>query len=185
MRRLTRALARFARDTRASFSIEMVLILPLLFWTVAATYGFVDAYRMRALNLRATYTIGDLLSRQWNPVNIAFLDGMESLHNYLTNGRSRTGLRVTVVTWDPLLSRYQLVWSHATGLSLPVLTQTSLSEITPHLPNIAPGDTLIYVQTWMEHTPLLNIGLGPQTFENETVVSPRFVPQLKLADALL
>lgn len=181
LRGLAARLRRFAREPRGSFAVETVLMLPLLFWTVAAVYGFVDAYRMQALNLRATYTIGDLLSRQWNPVKPGYVDGLGRLHGYLTHGRYDTALRVTVVTWDALLEKHILLWSRGTEAAHPAITQATLSEVEARLPDMANGQSVILVETWMDFTPVFRIGLGAQTFRNEVVTAPRFVPQLLLS----
>ena len=66
--KILRSLKNFRHDTRGVVSVEMVLILPLLFWSFAAVATFFDAYRTRSLAEKAAFTISDMLSRETNAV---------------------------------------------------------------------------------------------------------------------
>ncbi len=168
----------FARDTSGSSVIETVLILPVLMWAMLATFTYVDAYRMQTMNLRATYTLSDLLSRQSNPVDAAFMGGMAQYHEFLTNFAHDTILRVTVVRYDLANDSHILVWSHSSDPSVPAIGQGDLPLMSKALPVLADADTAIIVETWMEYAPPFDIGLPGSSFSNRIVTSPRFVPQL-------
>ncbi|NCO21598.1 MAG: hypothetical protein GW905_06255 [Rhodobacterales bacterium] len=175
---LRHRLRSFARDTGGSSTIETVLILPLLLWAMLATYTYVDGYRMQSLNLRATYTISDLLTRQWNPVDTAFMAGLGKYHAFLTNNAQTTILRVTVVYYDEPTDAHRLVWSYTTDASRPQITQATLAPFAPVIPVLANADSAVIVETWMAYQPPFSIGLPASTFANRVIASPRFVPQL-------
>lgn len=180
--RLTARLRHFVRETAGSYSIETAMIVPMLLWGVLATYTYVDSYRMQALNLRATYTVSDLLTRQWNPVDPDFMRGLGRFHKFLTNDTQPTAMRVTVVYWDEKTETHKLVWSYTTDTAKPEITQSDLVTMGPTIPTLADSDTAIIVETWMNYNPPFAIGLPSTQFANRVVSSPRFVPQLTWSD---
>ena len=175
-------LRRFARDDNGSYTIETVLILPILIWGMLATYTFVDSYRMQALNLRATYTISDLLTRQWDPVDDEFMDGLTKFHEFLTNDGHDTILRVTVVYWDEPTDKHRMVWSYTSDESKPRVRAAEFKALKPVIPVLANADTAIIVETWMDYEPPFDVGLSASQFNTRVIASPRFVPQLLWAD---
>ncbi|RVT84545.1 pilus assembly protein [Rhodobacteraceae bacterium CCMM004] len=179
IRTLTTRLRTFLRGRDGSYSIELAIVAPILIWGVLATYTFVDGYRMQTLNLRATTAISDLLSRQWNPIDGDFVDGLGRAHAFLTNDAHPTSLRVTVVRWDEKANTLHLVWSRSTDGAPQPHTDGTLPDLAPHVPVLADADTAIVVETWMDYTPPFAVGLSEETFDNRLIVSPRFVPQLK------
>ncbi|TYB87660.1 TadE/TadG family type IV pilus assembly protein [Oceaniovalibus sp. ACAM 378] len=168
----------FAQNTSGSLTIETVLVLPMLLWGVLATFTFVDGYRMQSMNLRATYTISDLLTRQWNPVDQSFMTGIGNFHKFLTNEIHATAMRVSVVYWDEPNDRHVLVWSYTTESSKPKVKQSDMAELSPGIPALANADTAVIVETWMSYVPPFSIGLPSSEFHNRVIASPRFVPQL-------
>lgn len=168
----------FAKDTGGSSALETVLILPLLLWSMLATFTFVDGYRMQSMNLRATYTISDLLTRQWDPVDQQFLVGLGKYHEFLTNTAHETTLRVTVVYFNEPTNDHRLVWSYTNDPSKPKITQGTLSTFATKIPTLANADSAIIVETWMDYEPPFAIGLPASEFNSRVITSPRFVPQL-------
>ncbi|WP_145953434.1 TadE/TadG family type IV pilus assembly protein [Oceaniglobus indicus] len=179
---IRRMLRRFRKDTDGSYSIETAMIVPLLLWGMLATYTFVDSYRIQALNLRATYTISDLLTRQWNPVDGKFITGAGKFYEFLTNDSHDTALRVTVVYWDEPSKSHKLVWSQARGDGPSAIRQSDLGAMADTIPTLANADSAIIVDTWMTYEPPFNVGIPTTQFRNRVVTSPRFVPQLQWSD---
>ncbi|RVV98643.1 pilus assembly protein [Mesobaculum littorinae] len=177
---LRKGALRFCADTRGTFSIETVLVVPLLFWSVVVSYVFVDAYRMQGQNVRATYTIGDLLSRQdARQLTPAYVRGLGDLHHYLTNGRHDTWIRVTGIRWRGTVEEYELMWSEPSSGDHPRVTKATLPDLLHQVPDLANGDMVILVESWMTFTPLFELaGFGTQEFHHQMSVSPRFAPQL-------
>lgn len=90
--------------TSGSVSVEAVIWLPILLWSLGAIYVFTDGYRSMISAVRATYTVSDLLSRQGGVIDDANLDGMAAMLDALVDmGGAAPGdaegasLRLTVV----------------------------------------------------------------------------------------
>ena len=179
LRQMKTSLTGFARETSGAFSIEAALVLPTLIWGGMSMLTFVDGYRQQTMNLRTTYALADMLSRQWDPVGPDFVDGLGRVHDHLTDSLDETYLRVTVAYWDEVDQEHKLVWSDSTDDGPDTVTQDSLGDIADAIPAMANGDSAIIVETWMDYVPAFNIGLARDRFHNRVVTSPRFTPQLK------
>jgi hypothetical protein len=175
--RLKAAIARFRDDMVGSLSVEAVIILPILMWAYTANLVWFDSFRTQNTNLKAGFAISDALSRETGVVTPAYLEGMRDLYAFLSNTRNRADIRVSSITLDPIAGGNQVVWSYATG-DLQPLNATSLADFADSIPVIASGDTVIFVQTVMDYTPPINVGLRARTFVNNIPTRPRFAPQL-------
>ncbi len=172
-------LRRFADDTRGSVSLELLLVFPLLIWAYLGLFVYFDGYRQQNVNLKAAYTVADMLSRETGAIDEAYIEGLNKTMTWLTYGRQDTTLRVSVVTYDLASDSHFLVWSEGAG-STPRLKQENVATyLTPKIPAMPDGDTAIIVETWATYRPLTDVGLPDATpLNNFVVVSPRFVPQL-------
>lgn len=169
---------RFLGRDDGVLSVEAVLILPVLLWAYIGLFVLFDAFQAKSVNIKAAATIGDLLSRETNPVNAGYINGLNDVLDILVHSNHPTVMRVSVVRYDGVNDQHILVWSHGTGSKLD-LTDATLDEIEPHIPAVQDAGTVIVVETWMAYEPFLNIGVQPMYFENVVVTSPRFAPQLK------
>jgi len=176
---------RFRRDEGASLSVEAVLVLPILLWAFLATYTFFDVYRAKNLSLKANYAISDLLSRETNTINTAYLLGTEKVFRYLTQSDASSWVRVTVVYCetdcaDPSRD-LKRDWSKATD-SLPTFSdQDVMDHLEPIIPWIASGERVIIVETGVEYEPPFSqnlTGVGERDFVDIVMTRPRFGPQL-------
>ncbi|MCP1168150.1 TadE/TadG family type IV pilus assembly protein [Limimaricola litoreus] len=168
---------RLRRHQGGAMIVELVIMLPLLLWCFTATWVFFDAYRTKAVNARAAYTIGDTLSRETGYVTPDYLLSLKTLQDFLVDGRP-TRLRVSVVGYDALLDRYTVRWSIPTGTGLELLDGTALEDMRDRLPEIPGGEIVTLVESWIDYTPLFDVGLAPFTFEEMAVTRPRFAGQL-------
>ncbi len=168
----------FRDDTDASVTVEFVMAVPMLFWALAACYVFFDGYRQSAINLKAAYTIGDLISRETEAINDEYLDSMYKLHRLLTRATSSTTLRVTVLHWDEDAERFYQDWSQTRG-SIDPLTSGDVLLLTDKLPIVPNAERIILVETTNSFTPTFtNVGLGTLSLDNFVFTSPRFAPQV-------
>ncbi len=167
----------FWDDSDASVTVEFVMAVPMLFWALAACYVFFDGYRQSAINLKAAYTIGDLVSRETDNINDDYLDSMYKLHRLLTRTTSSTTLRLTVVRWDKDDNRFYKKWSQTRG-SIDPLTSGDVLLLTDKLPKMANADEVILVETTNSFTPTFtNVGLGTLSLDNFVFTAPRFTTQ--------
>jgi Flp pilus assembly protein TadG len=178
--RLISRLKGFRDDTSGSVTVEFVLAMPILFWAFMATYVYCDAYRQSSVNLKAAFTVGDLLSRETSAIDDDYIDSMFQLHRLLTRADSDTTLRVTVVRWDEPDGKYYRDWSSARGGILP-LTDADMSNLFSRLPVMPNNERVIVVETTNTFVPLFKIGMDSKSLNNFVVTRPRFAPQLAWA----
>lgn len=201
----------FGSDTSGSMSVETVLIFPLLLWFYLSTFTYFDAYRAQSTNIKATYTIGDAISRELNGVDADYLDTMHELMGFLNNSAHNMRMRVTVFTRDSdNANELVLRWSCTRGSGGPGFqkhSQASLVAMDALIPPSPKPDELVMVETFIDYAPpfsarlfdnevpeggMMNeansegilIGLSPTTFSNVVVTRPRQVNQIKLKDGL-
>lgn len=181
------SLRRFRRDERGTLSVETAMFFPLLIFTFVGIYTFFDGFRTQNINVRASYTIADMLSRETNMIDDDYIEGLNKVLGLLTKSDYETILRITVVTMDahdkttPDDDEYQLVWSEVeggTGQYVKALTPATLSTIEDRIPIMDHGDINIVVETWSGFVPIFDFGIDPYYFEHLVVTRPRFGPQL-------
>ena len=182
MQYIMNKIRKFARDEGGTAVIETVVIFPMLVWAVVAMAVFFDAYRIRSVNLKAAYTISDMLSRENPIVDSNYINGLKTMYDFLVASKSPTWIRVTLVQFetndpdDPNDDEYIFKWSKASGGSVPDLNQTTLSEVEPDIPIMGDGDSVIIVETHMRYQPAFDVGLKPYDLDNVIVTRPRFAP---------
>lgn len=176
--RLRRSLRGFARRSDGTLSVEAILMFPLLAWAYIGMYFFFDAYRQQNINLKAAYTVSDMLSREVDVIDWPDIEGLNRVLDFLTASAQPTQLRVSVVYYDQDTDRHILVWSKGTRGQLD-LTQTQIeTNYRDEFPIMADSDTAIMVETWAYYEPSVDIGLRDVTFDNIIITRPRFAPQL-------
>ncbi len=178
--RASAALKRFARETSGSVVVESVLILPLLVWAYVATFVYFDAFRTQNVNLKAAYTLADMLSRRTDMVDAAYVDGLNRVYDYLSHARGTTALRVTSICHDTKKAGYVVGWSYATKGAAP-MTDAALGGFSAQLPQMPTDESVIVVESTLDYQPLFNVGIGRTTFSQFIATRPRFAPQVLFA----
>ena len=169
------------RDERGSFSVEAILMFPLLVWAFMAMYVFFEGLRESNINLKATYTVADLLSRETDLIDQDYLNGMNSVYAWLSRSSQPVSMRVTVIRYDEASDSHVLVWSRGIA-GQPNLDQAGVeADVSPKVPIMADADTAIVVETWATYVPIMDIGLTTTDINNLVVTAPRFSEQLMLA----
>lgn len=203
MRNIMTKLKNFVRDTSgASVAVETIVILPIVLWALAAMAIYFDVLRTNSAAEKASFTIGDMLSRETNSITNDYLNNTRKLYETLlgtgystaTEVDPLTGdatvfvtantesdfssLRISVITWHEDESTYELDWSQIRGSNFSPLNTSDLINIEAALPDMADQDTIILVETHMVYEPILNVGLGDQDIDTFTFTRPRYAPQL-------
>lgn len=177
--RLAHALTRrFRRDQDGSMSVEAMLVLPILIWVYLGTFVFFDGYRAQSVNIKASYTIGDMLSRETGFITPAYMNSLFTLQQFLTNTVEPVRMRVTLYVFDGPNNRYVVRWSQVRGGSVAPLTNTTLAALRPQLPVQLNGEVAILTESWVGYEPTFQVGIDPFTFYDLVVTRPRFAPQL-------
>lgn len=179
--RVGQRLAGFAKEDKGSVAIEAALLLPFMLWAFLASFVYYDAFRQSSINLKAAYTIGDMVSRETAAVNDAYVSSLQSLFEFLTRDTSDPRLRVSVAMWDDDEQMFRLDWSEGRG-EVPALTESTINAMQDQLPNLPDAERIIVVETWSKYSPIFNVGLDEDTLYNMVFTSPRFAPQVAWAD---
>ncbi len=176
-----RFLARFARDTRGSVTVEFAVMMPLLVWGFMALFVYFDGYRESTINLKAAYTISDIISRETNAIDDDYIDSMQSLFDFLTRSKSESALRVTILSWNETDARYYVDWSVERGMTAEI-TNDTIMNYQERLPVMADADRLILVETASTYDPVYQVGMDSKTLKNFIVTRPRFAPLVVWSD---
>jgi Flp pilus assembly protein TadG len=175
---LTGVLRRFARDEKGSIAIEAVIILPMMFWTFLALFASFHSYRTYAVNQKAAYTIADMISRQTNPIDDAYMVGAKQLLGYINNASSSdVSLRVTSVQYDGDSDTYLSDWSEAKGDVSPV-SDSTVATWANRLPVMPDGERVIVVETFHDYDPPFNTGLVDRNVRNFVFTRPRYASRV-------
>ena len=186
---LLRPFRRYLRDESASLSVEAVMILPLLLWGYFGMFILFDAYRALAGNIRVSYTVSDMLTRETETVTPAYIEGLNNIQEVLTQSPARTVLRVTTIRFvdsnenglaDP--GEHFLEWSYSTAGKTAVTEADYEVQIVPYLPPMPDSSVMVVVETWMAYVPFMNITLKPfyesGTTAGQTVFGPFYFKSL-------
>jgi Flp pilus assembly protein TadG len=179
--RLKSFLLRFRDGVQGTITVEAVVIVPILFWALQATFEIFEMYRFKSVREKATYTVTDMISREQAVIDQPFLDGAKQLFDEFTNGVGENQLRVTVVTFDTSTNEYSVVWSQIRGTGPMNPLQTS-DVATDHdsLPTLGNGRQLIIVESWSNYEPRLNAGFDPSVpVTTRVFTGPRFVENIQ------
>lgn len=187
--RLKLRLRFFAEDCRASLSVETTIIMPLLTWWYVGSFVYFDAFRQQNVNLKAAYTLADMISREGGgggggsdgKVGPEYLDGLNRVFDYLTTSDKPTWIRVTFLDMDQVTGKYRKLYSKTTK-GKPEHTNDTLNARADRIPLLAPGEKVVLVETFAAYEPFFNVGLGARWFENFIVTRPRFAPCISWED---
>ncbi len=168
----------FAEDTNGYITVEAVIVLPALLWLFGVGWVYFDAFRQQSVNQKANYTIGDMISRETDPIDATYITSAASLLDELNKSSGTdSDLRVTVVEFDGQRNRWEVVWSQARG-GQSGLTNGGIRDYEERLPAAIGGDQLILVETWDQHNPVLQVGLDSFEIHTYSFTRPRYTPQV-------
>lgn len=174
-------LCQFFRDEAGNIAIEAVIVLPILFWAYLSMFAIFDAYRQYAINQKAAFTIGDLISRQTTPLDAAFLSGTRDLFDTLTRGQTVSSMRVTSVRYDAETDSYAQDWSQALGAAT-AAEDPMVQEWADQLPVMPDNERVMVVETWSDYDPPFNTGLTLSQIHNFVFTRPRYAPRVLWED---
>lgn len=181
---MKRLLKQYLRDTSAAVSLETVIVFPILLWAWIGTFAFFDAYRVYNTSIKATFTIADLISRQTATIYDSDIAGMAAMLESMIRDTDGVEIRVTEIARDNA-GNYAVEWSEATGGRADLFT-ANLPAIEDRLPDMANGERVILVESFIDYEPAFNVGLNDLSFDNFTLTRPRYagrVPYLPVPPA--
>lgn len=181
---------RFARDDDGNITVEALIWFPMMLGVLASMFSLHDAFRYKSLNTKAAYTISDALSRETDPIDNAYLDGMVDVLEFLTRSNGPYSLRVTLVNFDgpkyddagnqtSAGDGYEVEWSQVRG-DFDVLTTGELQTMSDRLPNMLGNERVIVVETRTDYRPPFEIPVlnEAELFYTYGFTRPRFAPKI-------
>ncbi|CUH44854.1 TadE/TadG family type IV pilus assembly protein [Ruegeria atlantica] len=189
--RIRHLLGTFSGKENGNLSLESALIFPMLVWSITLTYTYFDGFLESSANLKAAYTVSDLISREGeDAITDTYAESMYLLFNRMVTNNSPLKMRLSAIQYIAAdqdagtEERYRVEWSTACGFN-GNWTNDNLDPLIDRLPEMADLDTLIIVETSKDYVPLLNTGwlTRDHTFNNFIFTRPRFVPMVKGPDS--
>lgn len=152
-------LARFRDDERGSVMVETVIVLPLLVWSLVATYEFFEIHRYKSVRQKATYTIADMLSRETADVTASYVDNTMVLFDAISNDDGVNQIRLSVVKYDENSDTYSISWSQVRGTGeLAPLQDSNVQSAHSTLPLMDDGQELVLIESRSSYVPTLKAG---------------------------
>lgn len=173
MNPLKRHLRRFRDQEDGLVMTEFLIMLPLLVWTFMALFVYWDAFRTINQAQKAAYSVSDLISRQ-SEINTTFINGMQSVTDYLMADAPEVKLRITSVEYHEEDDEHVVLFSRSPGNKMPQLTDSVLATKKPHIPLMADNDSVVIVETSVAYNPGFDVGIPLETFDYFVVTRPRY-----------
>lgn len=170
----------FKKDESGILTVEALMIFPLMLWTITFTFTAFEGFRQSASNLKAAYTISDLISRETQAVTDVYIDSLHDLAGKMINNRSDVKMRVSLIVYDEDDERHYVRWSTVRGFDNE-WDDNRIGEIKDRLPPMPNQDTVILVETSNEYIPTFRPGWDFATgitFENFIFTRPRFTNEV-------
>ena len=166
--------SRWRRDERGASAIEFALLAPILLVVLIGTVTLFDMFRNAQNVEKATFTVGDILSRQ-TTVSQTQLTGLLSLVKHMVGTADDGGLRVSSIS--KASGTLKLDWSKVVGNAVIVTGQAIPYDLVP---DMADGDSVLLTESFVPHGAFAQgFGLDNITFKNRSVHRPRFVSAIK------
>ncbi len=174
---LKNRLRRFLDDSQGYITLEAMIVMPVLLWLFGAGWVYFDVMRQQSVNQKANYVIGDMISRETDPVDDEYINNAMNLLYMLNKSQdTESDLRVTVIRYDADQNRWNVVWSEARGDYAAL--NGNMSDYSDRLPVAANQDQLIVVETWDDYNPIFSVGLNAFEITTYSFTRPRFAPQI-------
>lgn len=177
--KLSRQLRRFRREEDGLIMTEFLIMLPLLIWTFMALFVYWDIFRTINHSQKASFAVSDLISRQ-SEIDIAFVNGMKTVIEHLSNGRD-VDVRISSVEWDED-DGYRVLFSRSPGNTMPAHTDASITNAADRIPVMADNESVVIVETRTPYEPAFNVGLNEQVFSHFVVTRPRYFRRVCLIE---
>ncbi|MET0438217.1 MAG: TadE/TadG family type IV pilus assembly protein [Devosia sp.] len=161
----------FRRDERGATVVEFALLAPVLLLVLLASVTAFDLFRSAQNVEKATFSIGDMLSRQKTISSSKLADVLGFMRNVAPSS-SDGGLRISSV--GKKNGVFEVLWSRSVGSNVPT---TAIP--TSILPDIANGDTVLVTESFVPHEAMFaGFGLSDVSFTANAVHRPRFVTSI-------
>lgn len=163
-------LDRFFDREEGVITLEAMLILPMLFWSMFASYTYYDSYRQSARNIKAAYAVADIISRERNAVNTTYVDTMHDLLETMVSTRAPVSLRMSYLIYDADSDSHNVQWSCVRGSNYQKWSNSDIDLIKDRLPVMPDNGSMIVVETNNTYRAPFQIGFDFSDFEMNNLV---------------
>jgi Flp pilus assembly protein TadG len=168
MMSIGRSIRGFKRNERGTSIVEFALLAPVLLLLLLGTVTLFDLFRNLQSVEKATFTVGDMMSRQ-TVMNQTTLNNMLTLMRRMVPTASDGGLRVSSILNQS--GTLVVQWTRTAGLNVPTTPVP-----TNVVPNIANGDSVLLTESFVPHSAFVPaFGIDAITFGAQASHRPRFV----------
>jgi len=173
-------LSGFFRKEEGAITIESMLILPMVLWSVFASYTYFDGYRQSSRNIKAAYAVADIVSRERNSLTTTYIDTLHDLLETMVSTRAPMSMRVSYLLYHEDEDQLEVLFSCFRGTSFPGLTDDDAVFMKGGLPDMPDNGSMIVVETRNTYRAPFNIAFGFEDFEmnNFVFTHPRFNDQI-------
>ncbi|WP_171099961.1 MULTISPECIES: TadE/TadG family type IV pilus assembly protein [unclassified Ruegeria] len=179
---LKRFFKRFRRCEDGGITIEAVLMVPLLFWSMFASFTFFDGYRQSGRNLKAAYALADVVSRERSEVNTAYFTNLHAVFENMVSQRTDSSIRITYLIYQQTGDQLDLEWSCVRGAVYQgkEWSQANIQGMKASLPVMPDKGRMIVVETTNTYIRPFKLGFGADFFQMDNIVftHPRVFDQI-------
>ena len=172
-------------DETGSLSVETLLMAPLLGFLMIGMFVYFQIFRQDSLLAKSSYTVTDVMSREIDPINQAYIDNMFRLLQSVSNVQTTISMRVGVVKYDLATDSMVLRWEAVPdGSTIAAFTPGDIDTLRPKIPDMDDQDTVIIVETNMPYTPPFLGGsmfvgrVSSLNYNNLIIMRSRFIAEL-------
>lgn len=182
--RLRTQLRRFREREDGAITIEAMLILPMLLWSMLASYTFYDGYRQGSRNIKAAYAVADVLSRERNMIDSAYMNTMLELMDRMVSTRAPVSLRIAYLNYNAEDDVHNVFWTCVRGDRFPNWDDGTIAQIKDALPAMPDNGKMIVVETHNVYQPPFDIGFDINAFDmgNFVFTHPRVFDNIELTN---
>ncbi len=164
------------QDEEGATTVEFLIVMPLIIFWFAGTFTFFDAYSEWTRSVKATYTVADVMSRQFE-MQDDYEDDMNSLFAAIM-GENSNNTYVRISSIEKSNDVLSIDWTRASGLHTGLADDTEIP--TELIPNILNGEAVLLIESYMDFVPFQDyIGIEARTLAKKVVISPRFTSKLE------
>lgn len=155
---------RWRDDERGVSAVEFALLLPLLLAVLLGSVTVFDLFRTAQAAEKATFTVGDMLSRRTDAVTSRLLEEMLTFVNRTVDFDGTARLRVSSIA--NVAGSLKTEWSETVGDKNLAIAAIDYAII----PQMAVGDSVILTEVFIPHRAFVaGFGLDRITYNNRAV----------------
>ncbi len=168
---MTIRLRKLIGDERGASIVEFALLVPVLLLLLLGTVTLFDLFRTLQSVEKATFTVGDMMSRE-STMSQTTLDVMMTLTRQMVPAARNGGLRVSSVVKQG--GKLEVRWTGTSGSNIP---QSDLPLAI--IPDIAEGDSVLLTESFVPHRAFVSLfGFDEIRFGAQAAHRPRFVSRI-------